>query len=772
MLRRRVAIAVCSVPLKPNETVVALPSHAKRKRSVSPGIESSDNFYRELVDSLTEYAIFTVTLDGTVTTWNAGAHRTFGYAAAEIIGRQLDVLFPTTDSACEMAERELAEGLRDGRADRDCWHVRKDGVRFWGTRTVQPLYDAAGHLTGYSTIVRDITRTHLSETALAESEERFRLLIESVGDYAIFSLSPEGKVTLWNSGAAHTFGYSAKEILGKSFSLLFNPTDVENGVVEAEIREASVEGSADAERWYVRKDGTRLFATGRLTRLAADPSGGANGFVKVAHDITQRKFAEDSLRYEAFHDKMTGLPNRTLFMDHLQRAVAHAKRQKNRRFAVLFLDLDGFKAVNDEYGHAMADLLLIEVAHRLEHAVRPEDVVARIGGDEFTVLLPEVDGSAQAVAVAQRIRSTFAKPIYFGQNALVKTASIGITIGSSRYDRAEQVLRDADIAMYEAKARGRNNFLVFDEGMYSHDVSRRLLESELCDAIEKNQFVVEYQPIFELGEIQVAGFEALVRWNHPRRGVLQPGEFIAAAEETDSIVAIDRLVLSAACRQLAYWQRSLKNAGSLTVSVNLSGKEFSRPDLLTAISETLTETGVSPANLKLEITESVLIEQSESVSRLFASIRALGIDFHIDDFGTGYSALGYLRRFGASTLKIDRFFIQGMMDSEDSAEIVRTIVALAHNLRLTAIAEGVETAEQLRTLRELRCDYAQGYYLARPLDARRAEELIVGGPPQILSEVRDVRWTRSAMSEQMDDSGIAEASLSRSALEANGLGGG
>ncbi|HEV3087637.1 MAG TPA: EAL domain-containing protein [Candidatus Elarobacter sp.] len=681
---------------------------------------------RFVCDSVTEYAIFTVSSEGAILTWNPGAQRTFGYTRDEVIGRNFSIIFSFDDVADGIPTGELSGAAERGRIDRDGWHMRKDGSRFWGTNTVQPLLDDAGLQIGFTKIVRDSTERYNAALALRQSEERFRLLVDSVDHYAIFSAAPDGRITLWNAGAQRTFGYAPHEILGEHFGKLFTAEDAANGIPEVELRQARERGQIENERWQVRKDGSRFIAQRRLTLLKSDADDVEPGFSAVAHDVTARRADEQTMWDQAFHDTLTGLANRALFVEHLRGAIARTGRRPQRQFAVLFLDLDDFKTVNDEIGHMLADGVLVQVANRLRACVRPEDVVARLGGDEFTILLSEIRGAPDALALADRIHAALAASLSVGGRRVSVAASIGIAIGMHAPGAgAEDVLRDADIAMYEAKGRGRAQTVIFDDAMRARVASRHTLQTDVRRAIEREELFLEYQPIVALSDLRLVGFEALVRWQHPEHGVLPPGDFIPSAEETGSIIAIDRWVLRTACRQLSAWKTELPQAAGLTMSVNLSAKQFADDDLCETIARTLTSSHLEAGSLKLEITESTIMEKSDKVFSQLAEIRALDVDIQIDDFGTGYSSLSYLRMFPVSAVKVDRTFITGMDADEDRAQMVRAIVMLAHNLRLAVIAEGVETSEELDALRELSCECAQGFLFSAPLGAESARALIV-----------------------------------------------
>jgi diguanylate cyclase (GGDEF)-like protein/PAS domain S-box-containing protein len=686
--------------------------------------DEGEALFRFICDSLTEYAIFTMAPDGAIATWNPGAERAFGYSRDEVLGRNFALIFTADDIAADLPAAELIGAVANGRIDRDGWHMRKGGSRFWGTNTVQPLVDGSSKRIGFTKIVRDSTERYTAALALRQSEERFRLLVDSVDNYAIFSTAPDGRITLWNAGAQRAFGYAPDEVVGESFTTLFTEQDVLNGVPGAELEQAEARGQIENERWQVRKDGSRFIAQRRVALLKADPAAGPQGFSVVAHDITERRANEQMMWDQAFHDTLTGLANSALLAEHLQNAIARAKRRPEKHFAVLFLDLDDFKTVNDDVGHILADGLLAQVANRLRACVRPEDIVARLGGDEFTVLQNEIHGESDAVALADRIHGSFAVPFAVAGHQVVMTASIGIALPGAVMSSPQDLLRDADVAMYEAKGLGGAQTIVYDEGMRARVVSRHLLESDVRGASERNELFVEYQPIFELRNLRLVGFEALVRWRHPERGVLAPSDFIPTAEQSGEIIPIDRWVLRSACSQLRAWQLELPQAASLTMSVNLSARQFVQDDLCDTIARALDGAHVPAACLKVEITESTIMEKSDKVFSMLAAIRALDVEIVIDDFGTGYSSLSYLRMFPVSAVKVDRSFITGMDAHEDRAQMVRAIVTLAHNLRLSVVAEGVETAQELAALKELSCECGQGYLLSKPLAANAARELI------------------------------------------------
>jgi diguanylate cyclase (GGDEF)-like protein len=459
---------------------------------------------------------------------------------------------------------------------------------------------------------------------------------------------------------------------------------------------------AESRRWY----NVRVTRFGEVDSVR----------VVVAHeDVTQRKAAEEQLLHEAYHDSLTGLPNRALFTDRLGRAVTRVKWSPDYRFAVLFLDLDGFKVVNDSLGHVAGDELLKGIGRRIDGCVRDGDTVARLGGDEFAILMGDVRDLGDALRLVDRVRRELSLPFMLNGHEVFTSASIGIAVSDPRYDRPVEILRDADTAMYRAKALGKAHHVVFDQAMHTSVASRLRLETDLRRALEREEFWVAYQPIIDLTKSRVAGFEALVRWQHPERGLVSPGEFIPAAEETGLIVPLDLWVIRESCRQMRRWLDEFQGAPPLMLSVNLSSKQFSHPDLIERIDEILADTGLDPVYLRMEITESVIVTHPEAAAERLRQLRDRGITLSMDDFGTGYSSLSYLHKFPFNVLKIDGSFVSRIGPHGENSEIAAAIVALAHSLGMKIVAEGVETAEQAATLRDMGCEYGQGYFFAKPL---------------------------------------------------------
>jgi diguanylate cyclase (GGDEF)-like protein len=432
---------------------------------------------------------------------------------------------------------------------------------------------------------------------------------------------------------------------------------------------------------------------------------------------------KEHFRHAAFHDALTSLPNRPLLIDHLKLAIERSKFDRNYLFAVLFIDLDRFKNINDSLGHNTGDQLLVAIAERIGSCLRPTDTVARLGGDEFAILLDRLESPKNATEVAERIQSELLKPFSLNGHEVYTTVSIGIRLSMDAWEDAETMLRDADTAMYRAKDSGKACHEIFHSAMHTRAVALLKLETDLRRAIEREEFYVDYQPIISLETEALVGFEALARWNHPERGLVPPDEFIPVAEDTGFIAEIGAIVLKQACNQMRQWHLEAGRE-NLTISVNLSGKQLTQTDLIQNVKNTLGQTRLNPSCLRLEITESVVMENAEIATATLQQLRNLGVQLSIDDFGTGYSSLSYLHRFPVNNLKIDRSFIGRMAIGDENLEIVKTICTLANNLGMDVVAEGLETREQLELLRSLKCEYGQGYLFSRPVGADAATMMV------------------------------------------------
>ncbi len=552
-------------------------------------------------------------------------------------------------------------------------------------------------------------------TALRESELRFR----SAFNYApigIALVSPDGKWLKVNHALCDILGYDADEFLRSDFQSMISPDDLSITQVKLQALLLGKIANCQMEQRYVHKLGRTVWTSWSVSAAGDVQSKNANLIFQL-QDITGRKLAEQKLQHEATHDALTGLPNRAYFMTRLTEALQVSKRSPAHNVSVLFIDLDRFKIVNDSLGHIMGDRLLISISKRLRDCMRPADTVARLGGDEFTILVEGIHDLDEVTRIAERIQEEFKLPFQIAGTEIYSSASIGILHASPTHSTSEEMMRDADTAMYQAKRSGKARHEIFDESMYVVARETLQLETDLRKAIEKNEFSVLYQPIVSLDTDEVVGIEALARWDHPEFGKISPGKFVPLAEEIGWIDALGELVMRKACTQIKDVFNELENTHDLKLSVNLSCKQFARHNLVERIAQVLEETEFPAHRIKLEITESVFFEYQDRAIEMLNHLRGLGIETDIDDFGTGYSNLGYLVRLPIATLKIDRSFVGMLSESGANREVIRTIILLARNLGIKVITEGIETEAQRDELRNLGCDLGQGYFFARPMTA-------------------------------------------------------
>jgi diguanylate cyclase (GGDEF)-like protein/PAS domain S-box-containing protein len=589
-----------------------------------------------------------------------------------------------------------------------------------------------------------------------EALSRYQIIVERARDIIIVSRLADGRIVDANEAAQSAYGYTSAQMTALSLTDLREQSGWPDLALRME--KFGKDGTALYETTHHRKDGTTFPAevSGQVTwirgeqvilfivrditesrnvqmlasraeALASRAEALEAGNEALAREIVERKRAEERLSHAAFHDELTGLPNRALFMDRLQQMVARLQRHTDHLSAVLFVDLDRFKLVNDSLGHVVGDLLLIAVARRLEKCLRPGDSLARLGGDEFTILVDDIKGEHDAVFVAERILRSLEAPFVIGGREVFASASIGIAVSRTGFDKPQDVLRNADIAMYRAKELGKGRYSLFSPDLLSRSVAQLALETDLRRAIERKEFELYYQPIVSIETGSVVGFEALIRWRHPDRGLVLPGEFISTAEETGSIVPIGLWVLETACRQMAAWQERYPLPTPLAISVNVSARQLGDGNFAADVQRILAQTAIPPESLHIEITESVLMENPHLARQTLLAVRALGVQIDLDDFGTGYSSLSYLHSFPIDTLKIDRSFVSTSGTGVANPEIVQSILALAESLSIKTTAEGIETEEQLQQLRSLNCANAQGYYFSKPVDRVAAATLIAKG---------------------------------------------
>ncbi len=563
---------------------------------------------------------------------------------------------------------------------------------------------------------RDATERHRAERELRDAQERFRSAFEHAPIGMALS-AIDGRFFRVNRALARMLGRAEDELLGASMLGLTHPDDRPQLVEATDRLLAGDVGTYQVEMRYLHVDGRAVWV-GVSVSLVRDVAGQPLYMVSQAEDITERKASGERLAHQAIHDPLTGLPNRLLFVDRLRRALHDVDPQLHGgigpppgHVAVLFLDLDHFKVVNDSLGHSAGDRLLVAVADRLRAAIRPDDTVARFGGDEFTVLCTGVPDVTTARELAERVAAAVCRPVQLAEGEVYVTASIGIALSGGELETPETLLRNADSAMYGAKDHGRSRAELFDTGSHDRAITTLRTGNELHRALERSELRLHYQPIVSLETGRITGFEALMRWEHPERGMVRPDEFIPLAEETGLIVPMGRWALQEACRQVAWWH---SRGALLTMSVNLSPRQLTESTLTDDFADILRRSKVDPDAIWLEITESTLMRDAESAVTTLGKLRALGVHLSVDDFGTGYSSMTYLKRFPVEALKVDRSFVDGLGEESGDTAICTAVVSLAHALGLRAVAEGVETAGQVAVLRQLGCEMAQGYLFGRP----------------------------------------------------------
>ncbi|MBA0035818.1 EAL domain-containing protein [Pantoea sp. BIGb0393] len=800
--------------------------------------------FRMLVEGVSDYAIYMLDLDGNVENWNVGAQRAKGYLAEEIVGQHFSRFYSAQDRLNHIPEKNLTTAFKTGRFEDEGYRYRKDGSAFWAHVIIDAIRDDAGKLIGYAKITRDCTEQQALLRKQHEQEKNFRLLVEGVRDYAIYMLDVQGRVVNWNSGAQRAKGYIADEIVGQHFSVFYSSAERNANSPEANLGIALKTGRFEDEGWRYRKDGSAFWAHVVIEAIH-DETGKLIGFAKITRDITERRENEQQLlrardlaqtqsakmselsgfldtiisnipscvivedaisreilmvndkaeqlfgvnkalimhkrphecmsaelgdyfnsladvalrsegihareqlmltaggerilhtrattisgkdmrqnyvmlivedvtdqreadariRHMAHHDNLTSLPNRVLFRQKLSEAL-RVDNQNGHTSATLCLDLDNFKNVNDALGHQIGDDLLRVVAKRLRTALRDHDTLARIGGDEFAIVLPNVRSADEAAVVAQRLIEAIRPPINVEGHNLSVGLSVGIALTSQATNTPEHMLRCADMALYEAKRNGRNRFEHFTMEMDDQARSRRVIENDLREAITGRQLKLYYQPITD--EKGIIGYEALMRWHHPIKGLIMPNDFIPIAEETGLIHMLGAYALYEACREAQSW------GTQQSVSVNLSPLQFKNSSLVSVVEGALRESGLAPHRLEVEITESVLLDDTLGNIRTLQSLKTLGVQIALDDFGTGYSSLSYLRSFPFDKIKIDKSFINDMGDSREALAIIRAITGMSRSLDIQITAEGVESSEQFAKLREEGCTLFQGYFFGRP----------------------------------------------------------
>lgn len=591
------------------------------------------------------------------------------------------------------------------------------GREKWLKAAGQPERQANGDVI-WDTLILDITDR-------MQSEARYQLLAENINDLVCLH-KLDGRYVYVSPSCRALLGYDPAALLGQTPYQFFHPEDCDR--IRQESHAAAISGKSRPVTYRMRHQDGHYIWFETLTKAILNNQGQMVNLQTTSREVTQRIQVQEQLRHDAVHDALTQLPNRNLLMERLALAIGRSQRAADYQFAVLFIDLDRFKVINDSLGHLVGDRLLVRIAQLLQQNLRATDLAARLGGDEFVILLEDLRSLQEAIGTTERLFESLRLPLEIEGHRVYTSASIGIVLGSSQYEEASHLLRDADTAMYQAKAQGRSCYKVFNTQMHAQALARLRLENDLRVAIDRQNFVLHYQPVVNLHTGKLVGLEALVRWQHPTEGLKPPGEFISVAEETGLITALDYWALSTACDQMAQWQARFPQAAQLKISVNLSTQDLRQADLFDQVDQVLSQTKLARNALTLEITESMLIEDAEATIALLDRLQARGVQISIDDFGTGYSSLAYLYRLPVNSLKIDRSFVQAVQPGQPNHQIIETILTLSAQLELDVIAEGSETAQQVRDLQQLACQYAQGNFFSPALSSADLTALLAANP--------------------------------------------
>ncbi len=687
--------------------------------------QTSDLMYRLLVQGVVDYAIYTLTPEGIVSNWNAGAQRAKGYTAGEIVGRHFEVFYSAEDRAAGLPAAALATARAESRFEAEGWRLRKDGTRFWTSVVLDAIHDDDGKLVGFAKITRDITERHQQQLKLVEAKDLAEQYSQQMASLSHFLDSVITNIP--GSVLAQDVGTGAILLANGQARRLFTGTDAggNDGMKDRRIRDCL---DADVAEYIERlaaasAAGHALPCDDSLvqtplgprtlrsrTVVGSRPDGGGDYLLIITEDVTDELAAYAQIHHMAQHDGLTNLPNRTYFHERLAAAISDSA-QEHTHAAILCLDLDNFKNINDAFGHGFGDKILLTLAGRLKKCLREHDTLARLGGDEFAVVIPRVRRLDEARQAAQRLIDAVAPAFAVDGHSFSVGLSIGIAISSHDGSTAEQLLRFGDMALYEAKRNGRNRYELFRPELEAASRVRRQMEIDLRRALHRGELQMHYQPIIEKEGCRICGYEALIRWHHPVRGLVAPMEFIPLAEETGLIHELGARALNLACQEAATW------SNGETIAVNLSPMQFKSTELVKTVALALEDAGLAAGRLELEITESVLLANTDGNIRTLQALKALGVRISLDDFGTGYSSLSYLRSFPFDKIKIDKSFVRDMGESREAMAIIRAIMGLSSSLLIEITAEGVETEEQFRQLQDEGCSHFQGYLFGRPVAA-------------------------------------------------------
>ncbi len=691
-----------------------------QRQMAEKALQESESRYRLVVETQSDFILHSLP-DTTIVFANPSICQALGFSLTEIIGKKWSDFANPED-----LQRDVFKGLSELTPESPTFIAenrdsRVDGQIGWTQWINRGIFNKIGQLVEIQSVGRDITALKQVEMALRQNEERLQLVTENMSDLVCLH-QLDGQYLYVTPSCQSLLGYSPTELLGQDPYHWVHPED------QAQFRQASnwltLTKNAVPVTYRMRKKTGDYIWLETLTKPIFDTEGKIIHLQMTSRDVSAQIKVEQQLRHDAFYDALTGLPNRHMLIERLNQIIKRVKRSPALKIAVLFLDLDHFKVINDSLGHLIGDQLLMAVAHKLNTCIREIDLAVRLGGDEFVIVLEEVSSIGDVVYIAERILRELQSPIQLHDRDIFITTSIGIVWVTSNHHQAEDLIRDADLAMYQAKSQGRGCYAIFNSTMHLQALQRLNLENDLRKALENQEFVLYYQPIVSLKTFLLQGFEALIRWEHPQRGLLTPNQFISVAEETGLIIPLGRWVFQQACQQLATWQQGISTAKNLKLSINLSAQQLQDPQLLNQLIQIIQTTGIQGENLILEITESMLIENVETTRELLAQIQLRGIQVSIDDFGKGYSSLSYLHQLSVNGLKIDRAFIHKIEQADKNYTLVDIIISLSNLLGLYTVAEGIETSQQLEWLQKRQCEFGQGFLFSKPVPSELAEKFL------------------------------------------------
>jgi diguanylate cyclase (GGDEF)-like protein/PAS domain S-box-containing protein len=688
------------------------------RRKMEETIRQSEERYRTILDEM-EDAYFEVDLAGNFIFFNDAICRLLKYSKEELLGKSFRVHVDKDD--VPILYNAFGKIYRTGKPERGlCYKaVRKDGTTGFAEMTGFPLQNQKGEMIGFRGIGREITQRMKLEERLRQSEEKYRTILENMQE-GYFEVDLAGNITFCNDSMCRFLGYTQEEMMGINNRQFTDKKNAEKLFRAFNEVYKTGEPTKEFDWQIIRKDGTKRFIEASIS-LKKDSTGKSIGFQGITRDVTERKLNEEKILYMATHDTLTGLPNRLMFSQLINHAIQTAQRYQ-REFAVLFIDLDRFKAVNDIMGHEAGDQMLQEIATRLKQVLRAVDVAARFGGDEFVIFIEEVSDPSHVAIVAQKILTNIIKPITIMGREYRITASIGICMFPKDAEDEQSLMKNADIAMYLAKEEGKNNYQFYSENIKSKSLGRLSIETNLRWALERNELSLHYQAKVDFKTNVITGVEALLRWQSPYLGSVTPIQFIPVAEETGLILSIGRWVIRKVCEQNIAWQQ--QGLPGVCIAVNLSPQQLDDDHLIDDIKTALEDSGMAPSLLELEITEGMVMHNPTHTIAVLAKIKNLGVRLAIDDFGTGYSSLAQIKRFPIDTLKVDRSFVHSVVQDADGKAIIRAMIALSKTLSLTIVAEGVETEDQMNFLKEHACDEMQGYYFSKPIVPEEFADLL------------------------------------------------